>query len=218
MAKQADFDHTGTVPVALAPEERERIGGEIERLIALLDAADVDPDLEDNGDGEEEPDGEPSLGWPQSTNQDRAQRLGPTHAGDIDLEDDQADLEHSLGSLGGTWNAESFSQEHWARGAASDLEEEHDGREPDVDDEPSLSLANDINQARALRNESNGFRSIITDGEGPDADREPSLGSLHGGTLPEHFDQADWAQGWHCDLEQQCEDEGADADALGLAT
>ncbi len=48
---------------------RAAIEGEIERLIAVLDRFDGDPDFEDNGDYESEPDDEPNgddepwLGW-----------------------------------------------------------------------------------------------------------------------------------------------------------
>jgi hypothetical protein len=50
-----------------------------------------------------------------------------------------ADLEPVLGSLHGTAASGAFgNQERWAQGGTSDFEHQHDGREPDVDDEPSL--------------------------------------------------------------------------------
>ena len=57
VAKQADLFPTTSAPYALPEAARQRIGDEIERLIALLDAADGDADLEDNGDLE------PNLGY-----------------------------------------------------------------------------------------------------------------------------------------------------------
>ncbi|HMO28596.1 hypothetical protein [Enterovirga sp.] len=55
-----------------APEDgahhrtRRAVEAHIEWLIALLDDLDDDPDLEDDGTAEEEPDAEPSIGWPES--------------------------------------------------------------------------------------------------------------------------------------------------------
>jgi hypothetical protein len=83
------------MPVVLAPEERQRIGDEIDRLLALLDATDGDPDLE------------PALG--------------------------------SLDRNVATYGNPGGDQTLWALGSRNDLEDEHDGREPDVDDEPSLA-------------------------------------------------------------------------------
>jgi hypothetical protein len=197
------------VPIALAPEERERIGAEIERLIGVLDAAEPDADREDNGDGEPGNDIEPDLGWPETLNQTKAIEACNSGAAQQDVEQDTADHEPSLGSLGGTYSSEYFDQEQWARGVSDDREDEHDGREPCVDGEPSLSLTNDIDQVRALRHASCGWNRLMTDAEGPEVDSEPSLASLHGGEHPERFDQRSWAAGRGGDLEYQCEDEGA---------
>lgn len=95
MAKQAEFPIAQSIPVTLAPEERQRIGDEIDRLLALLDAADGDPDLE------------PSLG--------------------------------SLDRVDGLYHRGGADQRLWSAGSRDDREDEHDGREPDVDDEPSLA-------------------------------------------------------------------------------
>lgn len=87
----------------------------IEELLALVDAIDADPDLEDTADGEpsipsiygddreEDPSeqeddgsdyGEPSLGWSTNIRQSGRSWLGTKHD---DREDDRCDLEPSLG-------------------------------------------------------------------------------------------------------------------------
>jgi hypothetical protein len=80
----------------------------IERLLAVLDAADPDPDLEANGDAE------PSL-------------AGYPHDCGGDLEFDPSEDEHSLGSLD-----RRIDQTGWAQGLGGDYEQEHDGREPSL--------------------------------------------------------------------------------------
>jgi hypothetical protein len=81
---------------------RKEAAQEIERLIALLDRLDPDPDLEDNGDN------------------------------DADLSEE----EPSLGSIDNFTNQEKWTGGHAvAHGRDADLEDEHDGREPDADDE-----------------------------------------------------------------------------------
>jgi len=49
--------------------------------------------------------------------------------------EDVGDDEPSLGAPGAAFHP---NQSHWSQGAGDDCEDEHDGREPDVDDEPSL--------------------------------------------------------------------------------
>lgn len=72
--------------------------------------------------------------------------------GDTDDEDDGAD-EPSLAGRGATYDAEYFNQEAYASGSNDDCEgDEHDGREPDVDEEPSLAHTNDVNQEKATKN------------------------------------------------------------------
>ena len=65
---------------------RRTIEAEIERLIALLDGIDGEPDLEENGDCE------PSLGWPNAHD---TRSLDPNfvHLGAVDIEQDNADYE-----------------------------------------------------------------------------------------------------------------------------
>lgn len=75
-----------------------------------------------------------------------------------------------------------------------DVEGEHDGREPDVDAEPSLGSSND--------HHSTGTRydpGSMTDGEGPDDDLEPSLGSIN----PTTDGLQRWAGGGTYDLEEE---------------
>ncbi len=88
---------------------------QIEALIYLLDSLDPDPDLEpddeDIGVDDERHDGE-----------------------DEDAREEDDPREPSLGSLCGTATGTFLSQTNWSAGIHHDLEDEHDGREPD--DEP----------------------------------------------------------------------------------
>ena len=63
-------------------------------------------------------------------------------------EDDEAggDDEPSLGSSA---PGENSSQAAWSIGSTDDTEDEHDGSEPDVDDEPSLGATEAVNQRHA---------------------------------------------------------------------
>lgn len=135
----------------------------------------------------------------------------------LDLFDGDADLEPSLGGIA-HHGFHSCTQENWASGAIDDREgDEHDGREPGVDDEPSLAHTLAINQTKSAV-QATGW--AVTDGEAehdgrePDMDREPSLGSLVCVGSPDGngrfgFDQSRWALGGTLDLEEQCEDEGS---------
>src|SRR5262249_19421016 len=88
------------------------------------DLFDPDPDLE------AEPDSEPNMGWTESEAR-YGRYSGP--------QDD--DREPSLGS-----SDNRFCQIDWASGTRDEREDKHDGREPDVDDEPSLGSLNRVNQ------------------------------------------------------------------------
>jgi hypothetical protein len=87
---------------------------------------------------EREPDDdfEPSLGF-----QNAFPGRGGISGGVADLEFDDADDEPSLGSC---TNGEHSDQSGWAKSPSDDIEDEHDGAEPDTDaeddraDEPSL--------------------------------------------------------------------------------
>ncbi len=63
-----------------------------------------------------------------------ATEIDPDLEPDSDPEPDQ-DSEPSLGSINPTITG---SQSQWSFGSSDDLEHEHDGREPDVDQEPTL--------------------------------------------------------------------------------
>jgi hypothetical protein len=94
-----------------------------------------------------------------------------------------------------------MNQERWASlGGSSDLEAEHDGREPDVDDEDGNDDELTLGRSEAL-NQSRG--------EAAADDLEPSLGSVNAHNAAAN--QRRWSQGdlsGH-DPEWQCEDEGA---------
>lgn len=90
-------------------------------------------------------------------------------------------------------------------GGAQDLEDEHDGREPDADGEPTLGSTEGVDQEGAWTVDPKAAGPIASDGEG-----EPSLGSqnvdMDGVTvtlkngrtvvLPNRtFDQGLWAEG-----------------------
>jgi hypothetical protein len=69
---------------------------------------------------------EPSLGAPESS---RGQVFDWASGGTDDREDAQDELESSLGS------SRALNQATWGAGSCSDLEHEHDGREPTCEDE-----------------------------------------------------------------------------------
>jgi len=121
---------------------RKEAQDEIDRLLAFLDAID-DPELEDD-EKEDDPDREPSLGaagsyvpndqsaWAAGNRDDREESLG--------------DDEPSLG-----WTTEGVIGMP-VHPAFVDLEDEHDGSEPDLCDEPSLgSFDRVMNQEDAWR-------------------------------------------------------------------
>ena len=95
-------------------DARPLIEEEIERLIGVLDLLEADPDLEENGDLEGEPDDEPELGWTAAQ-----ARTGSYAWNDV------FGLEPSLGSTN------DVNQAHWSRGRLDDSEQQHDGQEPD---------------------------------------------------------------------------------------
>src|SRR4051812_42080477 len=117
-----------TIPPGLAQQQRDReralrrlrkprtkAKDEIERLLAFLDASDLDPDLE------------PSLGWPITGVRSYGNELG---ADDLEQEpehdEDGADAEPSLGSNELPSGAVSYLQS--ASRGEIDVEGEHDGR------------------------------------------------------------------------------------------
>lgn len=130
---------------------RKAARDEIERLIIWLDSTiDVDEDSAVDDEGCDGDDFEPSLGsLDLVSNQIKAWAVPPFGAVyDVDLEEDQSDREPSLGSVedhpngycdGSDVHRYGRTQERWAGGNRDDREGcEHDGSEPDVEDEPSL--------------------------------------------------------------------------------
>jgi hypothetical protein len=133
---------------------RQEVAEPIERLIAILDEIDGEAELEPTGD-EEEPtlgwtagtprilgstmdgEAEPSLGWTGNVNQASRNRLGDGE----DYEQDDSDREPSLGSracnpgLMMPGRDRTGDQSWWGQGGTRDLEDEHDGCEPDDDNE-----------------------------------------------------------------------------------
>ncbi|MEP9348800.1 hypothetical protein [Xanthobacter sp. KR7-225] len=112
---------------------RERIEATIEAMIAMLDELEGDPDLEPDTDEEPGADDEPSLA-----------ALEPSGIA--------YSWPRGLKTPGWGWYAPlgNASQEHWAQGDThhgADLEEEHDGIEPDADEEPALGWADGEVQA-----------------------------------------------------------------------
>jgi hypothetical protein len=202
----------------------------IEALISILDDIEPDPDLEDNGDAEEEPDREPSLGSLDRVTQGRWSAGGSGIGGDHDLELDTADDEPSLGSTCCLGNkSQEFS---WGGDGATTDEREMD----QADDEPTFGWSADVDQrsltqgmsCHGTENEpslgwtemearsgkygwlSTSDREDEHDGGEPDEDNEPSLGSLNCvGRLCFPFldqpgwDQTRWAAGNGRELEEE---------------
>jgi hypothetical protein len=90
--------------------------------------------------------------------------------------------------------------------ADPDLEDNGDS-EPDQDGETDLGWPEMLNQTKAIR--SCAGWEAANDLEQDTADDEPSLGS----PLAAMHDQTRWTAGRSADLEQDCEDEGADEGA-----
>lgn len=108
----------------------------IERLMQLLDEIDVDADAEEDDPQEDDGSAEPWLGAPES---------------------------HPRSDSGMVVSADAGDQRRWAQGSSWDFEDEHDGREPDVDGEPWLGSVDTDDQ-----------RKWMLSGDG---DREPELGA-----------------------------------------
>jgi hypothetical protein len=150
----------------------------IEDLLAVMDACDDDPDLEETGDDE------PSLGFACARvgmgfpNQpEPGQWDWPSPNEDVG-DDREAEDEHDEPSLGSVYNgSESISQASWAAGADDDRELADDGEEGDgdVDDEQSLGSFDRMeNQEHAW----------LTKGDvwwaGQDIEADPTEGHAHG--------------------------------------
>jgi hypothetical protein len=107
----------------------------------------------------------------------------------------------------------SMNQAHWSKGGTDDCEDEHDGREPDCDDEDGGDDEWELGwtdlQART-------GRYVLGPGWYYASDGEPSLGSTTS------LNQLHWSKGKNDDLEDEhdgredcCEDEGAQCDDEG---
>ncbi|MGY4160484.1 hypothetical protein ACVINW_006326 [Bradyrhizobium sp. USDA 4461] len=153
-------DSAGAILSGLALQQRERettlhalarlrkeAAAEIDRLIAFLDASDpyVTTELEDQADDH-------PIDWDELEQNLSPGGVRPCDPDpDGDLERDDSDDEPSLGFLErhpsayGYWERSSTGHQlDLCAGLGHDLEDEHDGREPGEDDEPSLgSLGGD---------------------------------------------------------------------------
>lgn len=151
---------------------RKEAAAEIERLLALLDRLDGDPDLEPSEDSEptlgwsaggapvrafDSADGEvePSLGWTAIIDQTSRNRLGDVE----DREKDEADREPSLAAP----ETGKGSQRMWARGNIAELE--GDATEDDGDVQPRRSSDPWENPAAGWSCNETGKHIVIT---GPD--------------------------------------------------
>lgn len=140
---------------------RKKAAAEITRLIAFLDASDpyVMNELEEQVDDGpiDEDELEPSFCGVT------AEQRGPDLGG---LGDElEADYGHGQDandepSLGSVAVGENVTQAAWSQGGSLDVEDEHDGAEPDVDAEPSLGWT------------TSGVLGGISDYERDDCDRE----------------------------------------------
>jgi hypothetical protein len=126
------------------PHPRQLLEQAVECLIAFFDLLDPDPDLEPNGDAEEEPDGEPSLGSLDAQPQTRwADGLTPGH--EVDCELDKADDEPSLGSTGCLGNDN--QEQSWGACSGTTDDRERTGYACETEDEePALGWGADIGQ------------------------------------------------------------------------
>ncbi len=143
-----------------SPDLRAKLEVAVDRLLAILDALDGDDDLEptmnaDTGeffglvasggldeceldeDGEDDGTGEPSLGslcgtWPSSLAP--VSQAGWSGGAADDLEEEADSSEPSLG-----WTATIKQAGFGWAGRLDDAEGEHDGREPQEDEEPYLA-------------------------------------------------------------------------------
>lgn len=137
------------------PATRRQIEQHIDLLIDLLDTLD-------------DPDAEPSLGWPDSP-YDPTQ-TGPDFCGNANAGDDREEAddlepgEDSEASLGWTDNPNQASP-HWCGVAplygGVDLEEDHDGCEPGEDAEPDVDAENSLGWGTG--DSQTGSWSVVTD-------------------------------------------------------
>jgi hypothetical protein len=153
--------NTSANPQGLAQQQRERekalkkvarlrakAADEIERLIAFLDACDPYAATEQEDQADDGPcddsELEASLGSPdRAVDQTGWGRMVTAVPTDSDAELDTSDDEPSLGSPEGTRIDfdTADGQQNWGQGNSFGLEGEHDGREPDDDDDRDSGCA-----------------------------------------------------------------------------
>lgn len=122
-------DNAASAPlfIEIRPGMRKALADAVEAFLNLLDQIDADADLEEDDAPEDDGSGESALGSTSAINQERAWRASAGWPED-------GEAEPSLG-----WSGNGRGHPEIAmRGYDDDREGEHDGREPDVDDEPSL--------------------------------------------------------------------------------
>jgi hypothetical protein len=129
-----------------------------------------------------------------------------------DLEEDNADLEPSYGSLGGTADrvgGERMSQELWASGLPVGAMGTGDEAEDDDPAEPSLGSLDRQSQLVSYRQGigAAGEPDLEGDDRGRDPDLEPSLGSLNG-TARGCTAWCQWSVGSRDDREEENEHGG----------
>ena len=112
---------------------RKRAEEMVEEMLTFLDLDDVSMGSEDEeggGDDEETGDEEPSLGWTDFESRWGKPPMPGDHAVDAEIEDghdeEGGDAEPSLAFLD-----RAVDQREWSGGNGQDLEDEHDGREPE---------------------------------------------------------------------------------------
>lgn len=136
---------------------RRQVEARIDELIALLDAIDDDPDLEDGDDAEPDQDGEPTLGWPEAIRA-RLTSTGMFVQALGGESEDGGDREPSLGSLSCTPNILSFaaieratSQLNWAGGGRDDRERDAGDEGEAVDEDGNAEEWQVLTTGRAAR-------------------------------------------------------------------
>ena len=106
---------------------RKRSEEMIEELLTFMDWDDIGIGSEDDEDADP---AEPSLGWTDQESRWGKAPMPGDHAVDAEIEDEHdeeaGDPEPSLASLD-----RAVDQREWSGGNAQELEDEHDGREPD---------------------------------------------------------------------------------------
>jgi hypothetical protein len=129
--------------------------------------------LEEVGDLEPDADEEPSLGssndYHGSKSRGQWGEGTPANGWDAGREGPEEDLEPSLGVReihASIYSERSGDQTSWAfSGNDQDLEDEHDGAEPDEDGEPELGATTSIDQVQAWRRRAVAFGGVADGGE-----------------------------------------------------